>query len=130
MNSIARLAAAVAAAAMSLPAAAQAANPAPPLCLHPSPFAGAAFGAKTNPTLPGQTVAFDGSCSRVSVDIGFSSVPPDYWTWDFGDGTTGSGPTPSHVYTAAGTYTVTVGAWTHYDGGPTQTISQTITVLP
>ena len=27
-------------------------------------------------------------------------------TWDFGDGTTGTGPNPSHTYTASGTYTV------------------------
>ncbi len=30
------------------------------------------------------------------------------YTWDFGDGFTGSGATPAHTYTAAGTYTVSV----------------------
>ena len=28
------------------------------------------------------------------------------YAWDFGDGTTGTGPVPSHVYTNAGTFTV------------------------
>jgi PKD repeat protein len=28
--------------------------------------------------------------------------------WDFGDGTTGNGPTPSHTYASAGTYTITL----------------------
>ncbi|WP_167736693.1 PKD domain-containing protein [Nocardioides sp. 1609] len=31
-------------------------------------------------------------------------------TWDFGDGSTGSGPRPTHTYRAAGTYTATVTA--------------------
>ena len=28
------------------------------------------------------------------------------WSWDFGDGTTGSGPAPTHLYTIDGTYNV------------------------
>lgn len=32
------------------------------------------------------------------------------YAWDFGDGTTGSGPAPAHTYTAPGTYTATVTA--------------------
>ena len=64
---------------------------------------------KTNPTLPGTAVAFDGSCSRGNADIGWSSVPPDTWEWNFGDGTTASGtPTPTHTYARPGTYTVTL----------------------
>ncbi len=30
------------------------------------------------------------------------------YTWDFGDGNTGSGPAPAHTYTVAGNYTVSV----------------------
>lgn len=33
-----------------------------------------------------------------------------FYTWDFGDGTTGTGPSPSHTYAAVGTYTVKVTA--------------------
>ncbi len=48
------------------------------------------------------TVDFDGS----------ASYDPDGtiidWAWDFGDGTTGSGVTVSHTYSAAGSYNVTL----------------------
>ena len=46
--------------------------------------------------------SFDGSGSSDS-DGAIAS-----YAWNFGDGTTGSGATRSHVYTAAGTYTVTL----------------------
>jgi hypothetical protein len=36
-----------------------------------------------------------------------SRKPVVSYLWEFGDGTTGSGPTPSHTYTKPGTYTVT-----------------------
>lgn len=36
-----------------------------------------------------------------------SSVITD-WLWDFGDGTTGTAQNPSHIYTAAGNYNVTL----------------------
>ena len=103
-----RLAVAAVAAGALLPATAGAASYATP---HWTPhiFAGADFSAKTNPTLPGTAVAFDGSCSRANADIGWSSVPPDTWQWNFGDGTTASGtPTPTHTYARPGTYTVTL----------------------
>ena len=37
-----------------------------------------------------------------------SPDPVTSYAWDFGDGTTGTGATPSHTYTVQGTYTVTV----------------------
>ena len=37
-----------------------------------------------------------------------SSGSPTAWTWDFGDGTTGSAEDPSHTYSSAGTYSVSL----------------------
>jgi len=50
----------------------------------------------------GTAIAFDGSAS---YDADGS---PLSYAWDFGDGTTGTGVAPSHVYAAAGDYTVTL----------------------
>jgi type II secretory pathway pseudopilin PulG len=50
------------------------------------------------------------------------------YVWAFGDGASGSGPTVSHLYTAAGTYTA---ALTVYDGaGGVGSSSMTVTVTP
>ncbi|MFA4878053.1 MAG: PKD domain-containing protein [Methanoregula sp.] len=37
-----------------------------------------------------------------------STHSPTSWDWSFGDGGTSSGPSPSHLYTSAGVYTVTL----------------------
>jgi PKD repeat protein len=50
----------------------------------------------------GQQVTFDGSGSRPG------SSPIAGYTWDLGDGTTGSGPVVTHVYNAPGTYSITL----------------------
>jgi len=47
------------------------------------------------------TASFDGSAS--SDDIGITS-----YSWDFGDGNSGNGVSPSHEYLAPGEYTVTL----------------------
>ncbi|MBE3136947.1 MAG: PKD domain-containing protein [Thermoplasmata archaeon] len=47
-----------------------------------------------------QTILFD-----VSVSVGPDSEIISY-SWDFGDGTTGTGKTPSHMYTKPGVYSV------------------------
>ncbi|MCX7895981.1 MAG: S8 family serine peptidase [Thermoanaerobaculum sp.] len=49
----------------------------------------------------GLTCTFDGSSS--SDDVGISS-----YSWNFGDGTTGTGVTTSKTYAASGTYSVTL----------------------
>jgi PKD repeat protein len=48
---------------------------------------------------PGQTVTFS-ALTNVSRD------PVINYLWEFGDGSTGSGPQPTHAYASAGTYTV------------------------
>ncbi len=53
-------------------------------------------------TCSGLTCNFDGTGSS-DTDGTISSH-----AWDFGDGSTGSGATPSHAYAANGTYTVTL----------------------
>ena len=55
-----------------------------------------------SPSLPtaGQTVQFTDT----------STGTPSSWLWNFGDGTTSTAQSPSHVYSAAGTFTVTLTA--------------------
>ena len=56
-----------------------------------------------SPSAPvvGQTVNFNGSTSRPAPGRTIRS-----YEWDFGDGSTGSGPTVQHAYATAGTFTV------------------------
>jgi PKD repeat protein len=66
------------------------------------PPTGSFTSSPTSPN-PGQTVFFN--ASQVRPAAGRTLV--DYF-WDFGDGTTGSGVTQSHVYAAVGSYVVTL----------------------
>ncbi len=70
-------------------------------------------------TTVNQNVQFDAS----------NSTPADGITsygWNFGDDTTGTGPTPTHSYGSVGTYTATVTVTGH--GGLTSQASETVTV--
>jgi chitodextrinase len=69
----------------------------PPVCNSGGPYYGVA----------GEPVELDGSGS-LSV---FTCIPLVAYEWDFGDGTTGSGPTPTHVYATNGTYWVRLTVW-------------------
>ncbi len=51
---------------------------------------------------------------------------PLTYQWDFGDGTTGTGPTPSHVYNTPGTYTVTL-RLSNSAGSDSRTMTITVT---
>jgi len=56
-----------------------------------------------------------------------STGGPTFWAWNFGDGQTSSVQTPTHVYSAAGTYTVTL---TASSNAGSSTISGPVTVAP
>jgi PKD repeat protein len=70
----------------------------------------------------GDTTSFDGSGSS---DVDGSIVS---YEWDFGDGTTRSGETPTHTYDSKGEYTVTLTVTD--DDGATATTSETVKVKP
>ena len=74
--------------------------------------------------------AFTSSCSDLSCafDATASSDPDGtiVHTWDFGDGSSGSGATPSHTYAAAGSYQVTLTVTD--DRGATGSATRVVTV--
>lgn len=55
-----------------------------------------------------------------------SSNSPTSWLWSFGDGSSSTEKNPSHIYTAAGTYTVSLTA-TNEAGNNSHTASNYIT---
>jgi len=69
-------------------------------------------GSSNRPPLANAGVSARGSEGRAVSFDGRASSDPDgdalTFTWTFGDGASGSGPTPSHVYADNGTYTVTL----------------------
>jgi PKD repeat protein len=60
----------------------------------------ASFSVATPSPVAGQAVLFDGSSSS-SEDASITR-----YSWSFGDGSSGSGPTASHAYSVSGTYSV------------------------
>jgi PKD repeat protein len=72
-------------------------NP-PPVNRPPTVSAGGPYSATA-----GETIVFAGTASDPDDD-------PLTITWAFGDGATGSGVAPSHVYTASGTFTAVITA--------------------
>jgi PKD repeat protein len=80
----------------------------------------AAFTASPNPATPGSGVGFNGSPSS---DPDGSIVT---YSWQFGDGGTGGGVTPSHAYAGTGTYMVTLTATD--SAGVSATTTQAVTI--
>jgi PKD repeat protein len=73
----------------------------------------------------GASIVLTGSAtdpSSVDTAAGFT------FAWNFGDGTTGTGAKPSHVYASAGNYTVTLTA-TDKDGGKSAAASTTVYIM-
>ncbi len=75
------------------------------------------------------TTLLVGSSVTFSADGNGGSGPLTY-TWQFGDGTTGAGPTVSHAYTAAATYTVSVWVNDTVGGSVEKTLAITVTAAP
>jgi len=76
-------------------------------------------------SVSGLTVNFDASGSTDAT----SGI--DRYEWNFGD-STGSGVSPSHTYSAAGTYTVTLRVWDKAgnDGTGTAIVSHSVNPVP
>jgi PKD repeat protein len=74
--------------------------------------------------------AFTPSCNFLDCSFTSTSSDPDgtitSQQWNFGDGTTGSGASPSHHYTAANTYKVTLTVTDN--GGATDVLSKDVVV--
>jgi PKD repeat protein len=84
-----------------------------------------------DPVALSPTAEFSSSATDLVVSFNASaSTDPDgaitSYSWNFGDGTTGSGVSPSKTYAVAGTYTVTL--MVTDNSGLTDTVSHTVTV--
>ena len=76
------------------------------------------------------TASFTSSCANLSCTFTDASTDPGgsvvAWSWTFGDGGTSTTQSPSHAYTAAGTYAV--GLTVTDNLGATSSTSQSVTV--
>jgi PKD repeat protein len=92
----------------------------------------AACGSSTSPTPnTAPSADFTFGCTDLACDFTDRSADTDgsiaSQTWDFGDGSQGTGAAPSHTYGAAGTYSVTVKA-TDNGGASTTSAAKPVTV--
>ena len=90
-----------------------------------------AFGSPTFPDQP-PTAQATANCTGLTCSFdGTGSSDPDgtvaSYAWDFGDGSTGSGATPTHGYATAGTYTYTLTV-TDNQGVASAPVQGTVTV--
>ena len=84
----------------------------------------------TLPTSPTADFSANPTSGSTPLAVSFtdsSSGNPTDWSWDFGDGSTSTAQNPSHTYTSAGTYTVSLTA-SNLAGSDTKTRVDYITV--
>jgi len=84
----------------------------------------------TAPTAPTASFTAAPTSGVAPLSVAFtdtSTGPPTSWSWAFGDGGTSSAQHPTHTYTAAGTYTVSLTA-TNAAGSDTTTRTGYVTV--
>jgi PKD repeat protein len=84
-----------------------------------------------NPATPVPTAGFNASPASGTAPLAVqftdtSTGSPTSWAWDFGDGSTATTQNPSHTYTTAGTFTVTLRATNA--GGTSAPATKTVTV--
>jgi PGF-pre-PGF domain-containing protein len=75
------------------------------------------------PTAPGANFTSNVTNGFAPLSVAFTDMStglpaPTSWSWDFGDGVTSSEQSPTHVYSAAGTYTVNLTATNAYGTTP------------
>jgi PKD repeat protein len=83
----------------------------------------AVFTSTPSSPAPGQAVSFDGTPS------GDSDGTISGYSWDYGDGATGTGAAPSHTYVTSGTYPAKLTV-TDNDGTPTSVTHSVIVSQP
>ncbi|MDX2001366.1 MAG: PKD domain-containing protein [Chitinophagales bacterium] len=82
---------------------------------------------------PLPTVTFSNppiGCPDSLIQFTLTTVDAAHYQWDFGDGTTGTGPNPSHAYSGPGFYTIKMTAETAYGCQDSSTSSITIVDRP
>ena len=74
------------------------------------------------------TASFTQQVSGLDVRLDASASTGDIasYQWDFGDGTTGTGKSASHSYTAAGTYSVTLTVANNQGATASQSVSVSV----
>ena len=75
----------------------------------------------TAPACAGTSVTFTDHTTTANSTI-------SSWSWNFGDTGSSASPSPTHIYTTAGTYTVTLSVTNNYTC--TSTVTQVITINP
>ncbi len=85
----------------------------------------ACFTASKTTALQGDNISFN-DCSKGGGFL--DSSDPNNWTWDFGDGSTGTGAAINHAFIDTGMYIVTLTVKDE-DGDKTGTTSQSIKVI-